>query len=72
MGLTESVKTKLAIITMIGPRLTDPKQKSEEIISVFRYSEEKKQAEEVHIICHESFNNEYDNNITFLYIYNRF
>lgn len=41
--ITASVKTRIAFISEIGPRLTDPKAKATEIIDMFRYSEEKRQ-----------------------------
>jgi hypothetical protein len=47
MQITESVKTRLAIIQSVGPRLSDPKAKSEVIIGLFRYADEKKVAEDV-------------------------
>lgn len=47
MQITESVKTRLAIIQSVGPRLSDPKAKSEIIIGLFRYADEKKVAEDV-------------------------
>jgi hypothetical protein len=39
MRVTESVKTRIGFVQMIGPRLTDPRHK-DEIIGMFRYSEE--------------------------------
>jgi hypothetical protein len=47
LAITASVKTRITFIKMIGPRLTDPKAKSAEIIGMFRYSEEKRQVEDV-------------------------
>ena len=41
VSITESVKTKISIISIIGPRLTDPKSKPDRITALFRYSEEK-------------------------------
>ena len=46
LEVTPSVKTRIAIIRMISPRLTDPKSESEAILNLFRYSEEKTQVEE--------------------------
>jgi hypothetical protein len=40
-----SIKTKLAIIQSIGPRLTDPKAKMNELLNMFRYSEDKLKVE---------------------------
>ena len=47
LDITLSVKTRLAMITQIGPRLTDPKAKSSQLIALFRYSEEKERVEGV-------------------------
>ena len=47
MSVTTSVKTKLAFITMLGPRLTDPRAKSQELLDNFRFAEEKAKVEEV-------------------------
>ena len=47
LHITPSVKTRIAFIEEIGPRLTDPKAKSSQIVDMFRYSEEKKQVESV-------------------------
>lgn len=47
LAITTSIKTKITFIKMIGPRLTDPKAKSAEIIGMFRFSEEKRQVEDV-------------------------
>jgi hypothetical protein len=41
MGCTTSVKTKLAMVTAIAPRLMDPKSKMDLIINSFRFAEEK-------------------------------
>ena len=45
--ITPSIKTRLSIITMIGPRLTDPRAKVNEFMGMFRYSEEKERVQEV-------------------------
>ena len=45
--VTESVKTKIQIISIIGPRLTDPRAKTEYFVGLFRFSEEKSTVEEV-------------------------
>jgi hypothetical protein len=45
--LTPSVKTRISFIEEIGPRLVDPKAQSSELLDLFRYSEEKRQVEEV-------------------------
>ena len=47
MELTPSIKTRLSMISLVGPRLTDPKAKSEQLIGMFRYSEEKQRVTEV-------------------------
>jgi hypothetical protein len=44
---TTSIRTKLAMIDMIGPRLTDPKAKMEEFLGLFRYADEKSKVEDV-------------------------
>jgi hypothetical protein len=43
---TLSVKTKIAIIQMLSPRLTDPKVMHDEVLGLFRYSDEKCLVEE--------------------------
>ena len=43
---TESVKTRLKIVAMVSPRLTDPSAMSSEIDDLFRFSDEKQQVEE--------------------------
>lgn len=45
--VTTSIKTKIAIIQMIGPRLTDPKTRLTYFTGLFRYMEEKTVVEEV-------------------------
>ena len=47
LDITLSVKTRLTMITQVGPRLTDPKAKSSQLIALFRYSEEKERVEGV-------------------------
>lgn len=47
VDITTSVKTKIAIITMLGPRLTDPKAKLDYFTGLFRFVEEKSVVEEV-------------------------
>ena len=47
LDISPSIKTQLTIVGMIGPRLTDPKAKSAELIAFFRYAEEKHQIEEI-------------------------
>jgi hypothetical protein len=44
---TTSVRTKIAIIQMLGPRLIDPKAKPQYFTGLFRYVEEKSIVEEV-------------------------
>ena len=45
--ITPSVKTRLAMITHIGPRLVDPKAKASQFIELFRYVEEKEKVEAI-------------------------
>jgi hypothetical protein len=47
LSATTSVKTRVAIIQSIGPRLTDPQAKKDELMGLFRYAEEKLKVEEV-------------------------
>lgn len=47
MDITPSIKTKLGMINHIGPRLMDPRAKLDEILNVFTYAEQKKEAEGV-------------------------
>lgn len=42
-----SVKTRLAIVNIIGPRLTDPTLKNAEIIEMFRFADEKEKVEAI-------------------------
>jgi hypothetical protein len=44
---TTSIRTKIAIIQMVGPRLIDPKAKISYFTGLFRYTEEKSIVEEV-------------------------
>ena len=39
--VTESIKTKIKMISMVGPRLIDPTAKAESIVGKFRYSVQK-------------------------------
>lgn len=55
VSITESVKTKMAIISTIGPRLTDPKAKPESITGLFRYSEEKEKVDKHCFHCQSMF-----------------
>jgi hypothetical protein len=41
-----SMKTKLAIILMLAPRLTDPRSKMDEFINIFRYADDKTKVED--------------------------
>jgi hypothetical protein len=41
------MKTRLAFIVMLGPRLIDPRAKVDHFIGLFRYSEEKEKVQEV-------------------------
>ena len=45
--ITPSVKTRLAMIHQIGPRLIDPKAKASQFIALFRYVEEKEKVEAI-------------------------
>lgn len=47
LDVSTSVKTRLAIITMLGPRITDPRVGTDKVLSLFRFAEEKSQIEEV-------------------------
>ena len=40
-----SVKTKLAILTALGPRIVDPRPYTQEFIDIFRYAEDKEKVE---------------------------
>lgn len=46
MGCTTSVRTKLAMVIAIAPRLIDPKSKMDLIVASFRFAEEKETAED--------------------------
>mmetsp|Transcript_22096 Transcript_22096/g.31739 ORF Transcript_22096/g.31739 Transcript_22096/m.31739 type:complete len:566 (+) Transcript_22096:39-1736(+) len=41
LEITPSIKTKISMIRMIAPRLSDPRAKSEYFIGLFRFSEQK-------------------------------
>jgi hypothetical protein len=47
LDLIPSKRTQIAIIEMIGPRLTDPKKGSSELVERFRYAEEKKIVQDI-------------------------
>ncbi len=47
VDITTSIKTKIAIIVAVGPRLTDPRAKIEYFVSLFRFAEEKQIVEDV-------------------------
>jgi len=47
LDITPSVKTRLAFIVMLGPRLINPRAKVDHFIGLFRYSEEKEKVQEV-------------------------
>ena len=47
INLTPSIKTRLAMIVMIGPRLIDPRAKVDYFLELFRFSEEKEKVQEV-------------------------
>jgi hypothetical protein len=46
VSCTESLKTKITMIRMIAPRLTDPKAKMDDFLGLFRFSEQKKAIED--------------------------
>lgn len=46
LSLTPSVKTNVAIVLMIAPRLVDPRSLFDEILGHFRYAEYKSQVED--------------------------
>lgn len=63
VNLTPSVKTRLAIIDHIAPRLVDPRSEYEALVGLFRFSEEKQQVEEalksrIQMLNHSIFNRE--------------
>lgn len=47
LEITTSIKTKIAMIAQIGPRLVDPKAKTQQFLDIFRYADEKNQVEEI-------------------------
>lgn len=47
LEVTPSVKTRLSIISAIGPRLSDPTAKSDELVGLFRYSHDQASVTEV-------------------------
>jgi hypothetical protein len=47
LEITTSIKTKIQMIVQIGPRLSDPRAKTQQFLDLFRYSEEKNQVEEI-------------------------
>lgn len=47
LEITPSVKTRLSMILMLGPRLTDPKAKVDYFLNLFRFSEEKEKVQVV-------------------------
>ena len=47
LEITPSMKTRLAIIAMLGPRLIDPRAKVDYFLNLFRFSEEKERVQEV-------------------------
>ena len=46
LEVTASVKTRIAIIMILSPRLIDPKQHADDILALFRFVEDKAQVEE--------------------------
>ena len=58
--ITPSVKTRLAMITLIGPRLIDPRAKIDYFLGLFRFSEEKEKVQEIlktrtHVLSSSAF-----------------
>ena len=47
LEVTTSVRTRINMMGMIGPRLVDPKAKTAYFLGLFRYAEEKAQVEEI-------------------------
>lgn len=46
LTVTPSVRTRVKLIGLVAPRLTDPKERADYFLSLFRYAEEKAQVEE--------------------------
>lgn len=57
VNVTASVKTRLAMILMIAPRLVDPRAQYDTLVGLFRFSEEKAQIEEALKLRIQSLNN---------------
>ena len=58
--ITPSVKTRLAMIGLIGPRLIDPRAKIDYFLGLFRFSEEKEKVQEIlktrtHVLSSSAF-----------------
>ena len=47
LDITPSVKTRISMIQIIGPRLIDPRSKVDHFLGLFRFSEEKEKVQEV-------------------------
>lgn len=47
VNITVSLKTRMSMIGLIGPRLTDPNAKISTFTDMFRFSEEKKSVEDI-------------------------
>lgn len=47
ISTVQSVKTKVSVVTLIGPRLVDPTARHSELLDLFRFSEEKEKVENV-------------------------
>lgn len=47
ISTVQSVKTKVSVVTLIGPRLVDPTARHNELLDLFRFSEEKEKVENV-------------------------
>lgn len=47
VATTESLKTKINLIAIVGPRLTDPRGESDYLIGLFKYAKHKDQVKEI-------------------------
>lgn len=47
LDITPSVKTRISMIQILGPRLIDPRSKVDHFLGLFRFSEEKEKVQEV-------------------------
>ena len=46
-GVTPSVKTRVSFISLLGPRLTNPREEMDTLVGLFRFAEEKSIVENV-------------------------